>query len=156
MAKREGKRAITKKNIRIISLLLLAVAFVITYFSVLTAATPKHYDVKVGETSAYTIYATHSVTDESATEALRDAARAAAQTAYRIDTERIQACMDGAAAFFAELAALRAEADGLRPADVEQAMTAEDWAALLSAERSRIWKKHSFAQYLPQGRPKSS
>ena len=48
MAKREGKRAITKKNIRIISLLLLAVAFVITYFSVLTAATPKHYDVKVG------------------------------------------------------------------------------------------------------------
>ena len=135
MAKREGKRAITKKNIRIISLLLLAVAFVITYFSVLTAATPKHYDVKVGETSAYTIYATHSVTDESATEALRDAARAAAQTAYRIDTERIQACMDGAAAFFAELAALRAEADGLRPADVEQAMTAEDWAALLSAEQ---------------------
>lgn len=103
MAKREGKRAVTKKNIRIISFLLLAVAFVITYFSVLTAATPKHYDVKVGEASAYTIYATHSVTDESATEALRDAARAAAQTAYRIDTERIQACMDGAAAFLSNL-----------------------------------------------------
>ena len=137
MAKREGKRAATKKNIRILSLLLLAVAFIITYFSVLTAATPKNYDVKVGEASPYTIYATRNVTDEGATDALRDAARAAAQTAYRIDTARISACMDGANAFFSALTALRAEAEGLRPSNAaEQNLTAEDWAGLLSAEQT--------------------
>lgn len=137
MAKREGKRAATKKNIRILSLLLLAVAFIITYFSVLTAATPKNYDVKVGEASPYTIYATRNVTDEEATDALRDAARAAAQTAYRIDTARISACMDGANAFFSTLTALRAETEGLRPSNAaEQNLTAEDWAGLLSAEQT--------------------
>ena len=137
MAKREGKRAATKKNIRILSLLLLAVAFIITYFSVLTAATPKNYDVKVGEASPYTIYATRNVTDEGATDALRDAARAAAQTAYRIDTARISACMGGVNAFFSALTALRAEAEGLRPSNAaEQNLTAEDWAGLLSAEQT--------------------
>ena len=76
MGKREGKRAVTKKNIRILSLLLLAVAFVITCISVLTAVMPKHYDVKIGEVSPYTIYATRNVADEASTETQRDAARA--------------------------------------------------------------------------------
>ena len=135
MAKREGKRAVTKKNIRILSLLLLAVAFVITCISVLTAVMPKHYDVKIGEVSPYTIYATRNVTDEASTETLRDAARAAAQTVYRIDTACAETYLRGANDFFDALTALRAEAESLNPAGAEQTLTAEGWGELLSEEQ---------------------
>ena len=65
MAKRDGKRAATKKSIKILSLLLLAVAFVITCLSVIAAAIPEYYNVNIGEASPYTIYAPQDVVDRS-------------------------------------------------------------------------------------------
>lgn len=136
MAKREGKRQITKKNIRMISALLLAVMFVIAYFCVLTAILPKHYDVKAGEPSGYTIYATQNITDESATETLREAARNSAETVYLIDTTKIDACMDEAAAFFNGISAVRKQADTLRGTEIlEPVLSEEQWGALLTAEQ---------------------
>ena len=136
MAKREGKRQISKKNIRMISCMLLAVTFVIAYFCVLTAALPKHYDVKVGEPSAYTIYAPQNITDETATAALKEAAREAAAAVYEIDNAKIDACMDGANAFFNGLSAVRKQAEMMRGAEaLEPVLSEEGWGDLLSAEQ---------------------
>ncbi|MBE5785240.1 MAG: HDIG domain-containing protein [Clostridiales bacterium] len=136
MAKREGKRQITKKNIRMISSLLLAVTFVIAYFCVLTVMLPKHYDVKVGEPSPYTIYATQNVTDETATAALKEAARNSAGVVYEIDETRIDACMDGANVFFNGISAVRKQAEMMRGADVlEPVLSEEGWGDALTAEQ---------------------
>lgn len=136
MAKRDGKRAATKKSIKILSLLLLAVAFVITCLSVIAAAIPEYYNVNIGEASPYTIYAPQDVVDKAATEALRDSARASVQTVYRIDSNSIATCLDGAEAFFEALGAIRTEAEMLRPADAADTLTSEGWAELLTAEQT--------------------
>ena len=135
MAKKEGRKPLSRKRTRMLGLLLLAAAFAATCLMVLADMTPKLYDVGIGEPSPDTITAPKSISDEAATQALRDSARANAQKVYAIDDALTARYVTGAEGFFSSLYEMRASALSMLPQGAGTQMDADGWKTTLSDEQ---------------------
>lgn len=135
MAKREDRKPLTRRKARTAALLMTFGALVCGILSVLGAITPTLYDVSVGEPSPYTIYAPRSTVDKTATLALTESARAAAQEVYAIDDARIDELVTGAESFFTQLSAVRTRAGEMLSLSQTENFSAADWSETLTAQQ---------------------
>lgn len=110
MPKKEAKRALSKGQKLILSLLLIAGAFAASYVFTLLAMTPQQYDVTVGSPSPATVYAPYDMVDEAATSTLVESARESVSRVYSIDDDAVDANTDGADEFLSALSAIRSDA----------------------------------------------
>ncbi|MDO5110698.1 MAG: HDIG domain-containing protein [Clostridia bacterium] len=115
----------------LIGVLMILALFVLTSAAIVVAITDTSYDLDVGSIAPETIYATHTVTDAIATNALRDAARANTPVVYRIDSTRAQELNAQAETFFVSLGSLRSYAQG----SGQEALSSAEWAELLDASQ---------------------
>ncbi|MDD4074964.1 MAG: HDIG domain-containing protein [Eubacteriales bacterium] len=111
----------------LIGILMLFALFVLTAAAIVLAITDTSYDLDVGSIAPETIYATHTVTDTVATNALKDAARANTPVVYRIDNTRANELIAQAETFFVSLGSLRSYAQG----SGQEALSAAEWAQTL-------------------------
>ncbi len=134
-------KAENKERIGLIPAIILALVFVVFYLSALAALTPKRYDIAVGAQAEQTFTAPRSIVDESATQALQEAARNGTKTVYKLDQSLINQYTQGAAKFFSDIDAFRLEADTLRAARIsgtgikaDGALSKAEWQKLLSEQ----------------------
>lgn len=136
MAKREGRKPLSHRRIRMLGLLLLAAAFAAACFLTLVDLSPKLYEIKVGEPSPDTITAPRSIEDEAATEALRESARNNAEKVYSIDENAVAQYVAGAEGFFDALTAMRTSAQSMLPQGSGTALSADEWKQTLTDEQA--------------------
>lgn len=136
MAKREGRKPLSHRRIRMLGLLLLAAAFAAACFLTLVDLSPKLYEIKVGEPSPDTITAPRSIEDEAATEALRESARNNAEKVYSIDENAVAQYVAGAEGFFDALTAMRTSAQSMLPQGSGTALSADEWKQTLTEEQA--------------------
>lgn len=129
--KQRTKKA--KRNLKVFTILLLAVAFVITYFSVLAALTPKRYDISVGEAAKENIVATRNVVDEASTNALKEQRKNSTQNVYSIDELCVDELLAGAQDFMDSLVRMRSDANMLKDDYSSLAPSAAEWNEIVSA-----------------------
>ncbi len=115
----------------LIGVLIIFALFVLTAAAIVLAITDTSYDLDVGSLAPETIYATHTVTDTVATNALRDAARANTPVVYRIDSTRANELIAQAETFFVSLGSLRSYAQG----SGQETLSAAEWAQTLEANQ---------------------
>ncbi len=123
------KRIKSSKYAPLYGILIVFITFLLNASLVVAAMTGKNYDLRAGMTAPETIYATHTVTDSVATNALREAAREKVPVVYRIDAERVRELNAQAEAFFTNLGSLRSYA--ITPET--KGFSAVEWAQRLDA-----------------------
>ncbi|HWQ58134.1 MAG TPA: hypothetical protein VN540_03870, partial [Clostridia bacterium] len=133
MAKKEGRKPLSRRKARLFGLLLLAVACAASCLFALWDLTPTRYDFKAGEPSPETIYAPYAIVDEAATEALVASARENAKRVYAIDEALVSTYVSGGEGFFQALLSMRATALAALPAGTA-APDAEGWKNRLTAQ----------------------
>jgi len=106
----------TKDRVGLVPALLLALALLLCYALTVAVLTPVRYDVAPGAPAAQTVEAPRTLENKAATKELRDAARAATKSVYRLDQSLIDSYTAGAEAFFADAASMRSQAETLRQA----------------------------------------
>ncbi len=134
-----GRKEEGRERIGLLSVLSLALVLVLFYGCTMAVLSPKRYDVMMGMTSPETIEAPRSVEDETATEALRDAAREATKAVYRLDSALIETYTSGAAAFFEQVDEMRQNAQALlvskgQATAGETSLTVEQWKSALNSQ----------------------
>lgn len=134
-----GRKEEGRERIGLVSILSLALVLALFYGCTLAVLSPKRYDVMTGMAAPETIEAPRSVEDETATGALRDAARENTKAVYRLDSALIDTYSQGAADFFAQADAMRDSARALLIAKQGDAasghtLSAEEWKGALSAQ----------------------
>ncbi len=135
MAKKEGRKPLSRRKARAFGLLLLAAAFAASYALVLADLSPKLYDVAVGEPSPDTIYAPYGIVDEAATRARTESARKSAGEVYAIDAALTGEYVSGAEGFFEALSSMRVVAFSMLPPERTQNPGADEWRSTLTAEQ---------------------
>ncbi len=134
-----GRKEEGRERIGLLSVLSLALVLVLFYGCTMAVLSPKRYDVMMGMTAPETIEAPRSVEDETATEALRDAAREATKAVYRLDSALIETYTSGAAAFFEQVDEMRQNAQALlvskgQATAGETSLTVEQWKSALNSQ----------------------
>lgn len=141
-AKTNSARKRTRKSVKLISLLLLVVSFVVTYLVVLAAVTPKQYDINIGEIASETIYAPNEIVDKAATAVLTEQAINSVAKVYKIDDDKVVNLYDGAAKFFTALDSIRLRADMFKTNNAGEKLSAKQWNDLLSeTEKASLIEK---------------
>lgn len=134
-----GRREEGRERIGLLSVLSLALVLVLFYGCTMAVLSPKRYEVMTGMTAPETIEAPRSVEDETATEALRDAAREATKAVYQLDSTLIETYTSGAAAFFEQVDEMRQSAQALlvskgQATAGETSLTVEQWKSALNSQ----------------------
>lgn len=133
MAKKEGRKPLSKKRARIFGQLLLLAALAACCAFALLDLSPTVFDVAVGAPSPDTIHAPYALVDEAATAALVNRARESAKKVYAIDDALVSSYTAGAEGFFDSLLTMRTAAFAMLPAGTGAALSADDWRTNLTA-----------------------
>ena len=133
MAKREAPKQINRKNARLISIGMLALALIVAFVCAKGMITPVRYDIKVGEAAPATILATCEAVDEVNTEIMRERARKEAGSVYSIDSARVEEYTKAAESFFSALNKLPEKAQAMLKEDAAAPTAADEWADALDA-----------------------
>lgn len=121
------EKRIKRKNKALSSVLLLFAAYlIISALSVLNII-GHNYNLRSGMEAPETIYAPYTITDNIATNTLRDAARERVDAVYRIDADRVAELTGQAKAFFTSIGSLRSYAVN----EETLSLTASEWEAAL-------------------------
>ena len=134
-----GRKEEGRERIGLLSILSLALVLALFYGCTLAVLSPKRYDVMIGMAAPETIEAPRSVEDETATGALKDAARENTKAVYRLDPALIDTYSQGAADFFAQADTMRGSARALLIAKQGDAvaghtLSMEEWKGVLSGQ----------------------
>ena len=134
-----GRKEEGRERIGLLSILALALVLALFYGCTLAVLSPKRYDVMTGMPAPETIEAPRSVEDETATGALKDAARENTKAVYRLDPALIDTYSQGATDFFAQADAMRDGARALLIAKQGDALaghtlSVEEWKDALSGQ----------------------
>ena len=134
-----GRKEESRERIGLLSILSLALVLALFYGCTLAVLSPKRYDVMIGMAAPETIEAPRSVEDETATGALKDAARENTKAVYRLDPALIDTYSQGATDFFAQADAMRDSARALLIAKQGNALaghtlSAEEWKGALNGQ----------------------
>ena len=120
-------------GVRPISLLMLLMAFVVTYVSTVLALTPKSYVLAKGDVAEETITATRDVEDAATTEELRTAARNGVSPIYVVDETLVENNIARTEDYFSGLNGVREQAETMRIDETtawESALDADQMATL--------------------------
>ncbi len=123
---------------RPVSILLIAVCFVLNSAVALTVLSPKQYSVAVGDIAIDTIYATRTIEDSVTTAALRQAARNAVSPVYAVDSASAEKLVTDASAFFTALKGVREKAREVR-LESAPVVTGED-GEQTAGDDTRTWQ----------------
>lgn len=128
--KRERKLSQHKRT-AIINSLLAVLMMVVSFFAIVLSLTPKRYELELGDKAPETIYATKSVENGVATEALKKQARNNAQIIYKIDTGAVALFTERAQEYFDTLERVRQAANGKLQSPSGVALTPAQWIEAL-------------------------
>lgn len=136
MAKKEGRKPLSKKRARIFGQLLLAAALAACCAFALWNLSPTVYDIVIGQPAPDTIHAPHALENGAATAALIARARENARKVYVIDEALASSYTAAAQGFFDSLLAMRTAALAMLPAGTGATLSADDWRASLTAAQT--------------------
>lgn len=130
------EKRIKKKNAALYSVLLLFATYLTVAAMAVLTIIGHNYNLKAGMTAPETIYAPYTITDNMATNSLRDAARERVGAVYRIDAARVSELTSQAKAFFTSIGSLRSYAVN----EETLSLSAAEWEAALDEAQKTTYR----------------